>query len=112
MTDEQMDARLRAAGERWRNDNTTVVAVEEPVIEEPIQVVPGRLARRRWGLLASAAAVAAALVVGGTFLLRGTPAGPTPTGDPAALEGHVWPLTDSQGVDPTATLYVDRHGNL
>ncbi len=114
MTDEQMDARLRAAGERWRNANTTAAVVEAPMLTEPAEVVPVRSGRRRrsWGLLASAAAVAAALVVGGTFLLRDAHNGPTPSGDTAALEGHVWLMTDSHGAKSSATLYIDRDGNL
>jgi heat shock protein HslJ len=113
MTDEHMDARLRAAGERWRNENSTAAVIEPTAVADPIPVAANRPpTRRRWGLFASAAAVAAALVVGGTFLLRGTHSGPTPTGDTAALEGHVWLLTDSHGLDSTATLYIDRDGNL
>ena len=92
MTDEQMDARLAAAGERWRTDNTTVACAPAPTVAEtdPEIAPPAPAHRRRWGLLGSAAAVAAALVVGGTFLLRGSGNGPTPSGDTAALEGHVW----------------------
>lgn len=108
MTDEQMDARLRAAGARWRETNAGV-AVSEPVVAERTEAATLRRPAKKWGLLASAAVVAAALVVGGTFVLRDVHDSPAPSGDAAALEGHVW-LLDGKGA--TASLYIDRDGNL
>jgi hypothetical protein len=44
MNDEQMDDRLRAAGERWRNANT---AVAEPGQPSQIDITPSPKSNRR-----------------------------------------------------------------
>jgi heat shock protein HslJ len=68
MTDEQMHARLRDAGERWRAASTSVMETDEP---HEITVGPAsRFARRRWVTALSAAVVAAAVVLGGALALR------------------------------------------
>jgi heat shock protein HslJ len=70
MSDEQMDARLRHAGEAWRAATDT--SASAPADGEPLPLVAPAGARRRFrrtGLLASAAVVAAALVAGGAVLV-------------------------------------------
>ncbi len=116
MSDEQMDARLRAAGESWRAAHTAAsTAAIEPAPAETEVGVPHR-AGRRWGLFASAAVVAAALVVGGSLILRGSGTSPGPAIDTAALEGTVWQLTGLNGnpADPhsSALFYLDQGGHL
>ena len=111
MTDDQMDARLHAAGERWRAA-TDLVERDEPTAPSEIPTTAPRVGRRRWPLIASAAAIAAALVVGGTLFLHGSPDAPRPSGDLAGLQGHVWLLTGVPGTRSTAVLYIDRDGQL
>jgi heat shock protein HslJ len=117
MTDEQMDARLRTAGDNWRASNDTIPEARpsaRPV--ETITRTPPR-ASRRIGLFASAAAVVAAMVVGGVFLLHGT-GGKQTSNDGAsfALKGTVWRLTgygnDQQRTNSLATMYIDNDGNV
>jgi heat shock protein HslJ len=62
MTDDQMNARLRDAGERWRGANT---ATAEGDAEELLFTPTKQSHHRRWLTLASAAVIAAALVIGG-----------------------------------------------
>src|SRR6058998_115088 len=91
MTDEQMDARLQAAGSAWR---ATTDRPSTPMPSEPVRVQPPAPPRRHrhtaW--LVSAALVAAALIAGGSFLIVRT----TGTDDhrvgaeSAALKGTVW----------------------
>jgi len=116
MTDEQMDARLRAAGAAWR-----AATDEAPHTAEPLPVTPPARARRpqRTAWLASAAVVAAALVAGGAFVLGRVSGGDGHRGaatESAALQGRVWRLTgyqgDQQRTNGFATLYVGRDGHL
>src|SRR5689334_6004718 len=114
MTDEQMDARLRAAGQRWRerSDGDTVVAELPDVAEELPSLSPHR--RRTWFVAAAAAAVVA-LIAGLTFALRGEPRHGTPNAETAGLEGVVWllPATRDMGSSaPPPTLYIGRDGTL
>ena len=91
MTDEQMDARLRAAGEQWRAGNTAVAHVDtSDVVDARVDIAAAVARARRWQLLASAA-------VGrrSSRRRRDVPAArregtPAPSGDTAALQGHVW----------------------
>lgn len=115
MTDEEMDARLRAAGERWR------VAAESPGTGRaarpqdplaPIGAVPRR--RHRVGLLASAAVVVAALAAGGGYVLSGT-SDHHDAGNDTRLDGTVWRLLgydDERVVNSTASFYVGANGAL
>jgi heat shock protein HslJ len=119
MTDEQMDARLRAAGERFRAATAFDEAVPE-VAGRPHDVTgttrARRSANRRWGLIASAAAVAAALVVGGTLAVQNlTGNNATPTGTTAPLEGTVWQLLGygrERNPNSSATFYFGADGQL
>ena len=74
MTDDDLDARLRAAGERWRSAHETVATVDRTAAttSSVAETAPERKPRRHWTLLASAAVVTAAIVVGGTIVLRGS----------------------------------------
>ena len=65
MTDDQMHARLREAGERWRGANT---ATADPDGEELVFAPAKQSHHRRWLAMASAAVIAAALVIGGRRL--------------------------------------------
>jgi hypothetical protein len=68
MTDEQMDSRLQRAGAAWRSGQPTTHVLESPA--PPFDLSTVALHRRvpRLGLLVSAAAVAAALIVGTVVL--------------------------------------------
>ncbi|HEY7010294.1 MAG TPA: META domain-containing protein [Jatrophihabitantaceae bacterium] len=108
MTDELMDARLRAAGERWRAAEPTPLPPSEPaLVPHPAPVLRHRA---RWVVAVSAAVIAAALVVSGAVLLanrntNGTPiAGPLPSESHASapqpsvpLVGTLWKLTQVIG---------------
>ena len=103
MTDEHMDARLRAAGERWRADNEAAAGVDVAATvaaSETEILAPAPRRPRHWGLFASAAVVTAALVVGGALVL---PGGDHPTGNPelnnAGLVGRVWELVGYEDAD-------------
>lgn len=77
MTDQQMHDRLRAAGERWRAETEPASpdsATSEIRPEITVQLPP-RHTRWRWITAASAAVVAAALVIGGVFAFRGHDSG-------------------------------------
>lgn len=100
MTDDRMDARVKAAGARWRDDHgeAALVAVDETVTED---LTPPRPRRRRIGLWASVAAVAAVFLAGGAVTLAnlggggGPAAGRENTSAPGAarlLDG-TWTLT-------------------
>lgn len=117
-TDEQMDARLRRAGEAWRittSATTEFDSVEPSTLTPP---APATTRRHRMGLLASAAVVAAALVAGGAVLvanITGTDdRGPSATGA-APLEGTVWRLIgygNEQQPNSFATMYISNDGQL
>jgi len=118
MTDEQMDARLRNAGEAWR---ATTAPTEDISSIEPHSLttpeVP-RPRRHRTGLLASAAVVAAALVAGGSVLVANiADNGQSTSGvDSAALEGTVWGLVgwddDPPRQQPLDTVYIGDNGEF
>lgn len=125
MTDETMDARLRAAGERWRA-GTTVVA-EPPAATGPIELAPPphRPRRTRWIAAASAAVVAAALAVGGTLLLTrthgtgGQPVGLPSTHPAASLVDTDWQLVriidrdgNTPALDRASSLRIGQDGRL
>jgi heat shock protein HslJ len=106
MTDERMDARLRAAGERWRTVSDTSPGLDVAATvaaHEPEVIAPAPRRPRHWGLFASAALVAAALVVGGVLLLPGGTNSPNPrtnqNTDHSGLVGTVWELTASYAAD-------------
>jgi heat shock protein HslJ len=90
MSDEQMDARLRAAGERWRAGT----AMDEASLDEPIELQPARPSRpHRTLAMVSAAAVVVALTIGAVLFAvnRGSTSSPAAGGDPTrALEGVIW----------------------
>src|SRR4051794_12448132 len=117
MTDDEMDARLTAAGAAWRaaTDPPTFTA---PTDQPDALLSPAARPRRsghRFALLASAAVVAAALVVGGLFALRGTGDGNRSADQAVALEGTVWKLLgydDHSFPDSTSTLYIGKGGAL
>ncbi len=117
-TDEQMDARLRAAGETWRA--TAGAATDPPLAAdathdlETLDIRPRQ--RRHVGLLASAAVVAAALVIGGAFLI-GNGGGKHHQGaDAAGLEGTVWRLVAVGGrgeqTNSFSTMYIGKDGTV
>lgn len=101
MTDDKMDARLRAAGEAWRNANAGTVVVDSET--ETLDLGRPRPSHRtRWLTIASAAVVAAALVLGSALLLRTSPKQDNGLASPertAALAGQ-WTITEQ----PDATL--------
>src|SRR3954468_9368224 len=100
MNDEQMDARLQQAGESWRAATADVSVSAAPEVHPLTPSGGSRTPRRRTGLFASAAVVAAALVAGGSLLVanitrddgnRGTEM------STASLEGTVWGLVGWDG---------------
>lgn len=110
MDDQQMEGRLRAAGERFRAGNPgTDVPADVADATDVTPIVPHR--RSRYLLVAAAAAVVV-LVVGLTLALRGsTHAPPPPSVDNAGLQGNVW-LVSNDGRPSTAALYISRTGEL
>jgi heat shock protein HslJ len=91
MSDEQMDARLRSAGERWR----TGTAVAEPAAGEPIEPIPPTPSRSHRTLaMLSAAVVVAALAIGAVLFAvdRGSdaPSAGTAVDPTRPLEGVTW----------------------
>jgi heat shock protein HslJ len=120
MTDEQMDARLRSAGESWRAATTPAGAIESTEVHA-LTDTPGRTSprRRRTGLFASAAIVAAALVAGGSVVvanLNGDNGNRATDVESASLEGTVWGLVGWDGDPPRAqpvdTLYIGANGEF
>ena len=116
MTDDQMDARLRRAGEAWRAApaNTTLA---EPAVE-PMDIVVHKRVRHagRSGLLLSVAAVAAALVAGiavviTVFVNRSNAPAAT---DPAVLTNRTWHLLTVSGQPTTQdlTLRIDKNSHI
>ena len=86
MSDDLMDARLRAAGERWRAaDGTAVPPAQSPFTPRPTPVVRHRT---RWVAAVSAAVIAAALVVGGAVLLANRDTNGTPIAGPQPSQSH------------------------
>jgi heat shock protein HslJ len=119
MTDEQMDARLRNAGEAWRT--ATAPAEDITSIESHSLTTPDvpRPRRHRAGLLASAAVVAAALVAGGGVLVANITGSDNGRGadteSAAPLKGTVWRFLgfgDNLQQSSTATLYISPDGRL
>jgi heat shock protein HslJ len=116
MTDEQMDARLRSAGEAWRA--ATAPAEEITPVEPHNLTTPEtpRPHRPRTGLLISAAAVAAAVVAGSAALvshLAGN--GHHAAADTVPLEQTVWQFVgygDQLDNHSFSTLYISSDGRL
>jgi hypothetical protein len=104
MSDDLMDARLRAAGERWRAAHDTPAAEPSADGEHPdIAVGPTLSHRRRWTLVGSAAVVAAALAVGGVFMAR-TVGGSRPDTAADARIDRVTGVTWTMAGGPTLTF--------
>ncbi len=108
--DEVMDARLRAAGERWRAADATA----------PI-AAPALRRRRRWAPLLSAAALVIALITSGWLVLRPHSASPSSEHRPrpsAHLSGVVWRLTGGVAADGArrhagaSVLFTIRRGSF
>jgi heat shock protein HslJ len=133
MTDETMDARLRAAGERWRADEATAAeataaeataaeataaeatAAEATAADAEFDVLP-RIARphrtRRWAALASAAAIVAAAAVGISAVAAHHGAQPATGGDPKLrLTGHPWVLATNPGATVIFTRGTVRYSD-
>ena len=109
MTDQQIDARLRAAGERFRTETDAAETVD---ISELAATPERRHAPRRSHLvLGAAAAAVVALVVALTLALRGSTHPSPPSVDSAGLLGNVW-LVSTDGRPSTAALYISRSGVL
>jgi heat shock protein HslJ len=123
MTDEQMDARLRRAGEAWRAADSPATTLE-PTDPQPLPLAPATRRRRgirRPGLLASAAVVAAALIAGGSVLVANLGGGGAPPAENSQtnLVGTTWTLVRITGIAgqqvPVAgkpTLYIDANHRL
>jgi heat shock protein HslJ len=120
MTDEEMDARLRAAGAAWRaaeaEESQLLVPADQTPMASPPADPPRGVRSHRVALLASAAVVVAALVATGAYVFRHTgSAGQRSAADVAALRGTVWQLLgygDERQANSGATLYVDGSGKL
>jgi heat shock protein HslJ len=118
MTDEQMDARLRRAGEAWRTAATPVDEIAPTEPEELTTPSAARPRRHRTGLLASAAVVAAALVAGGSVLVANLNGGSDKRGadmEGVALQGTVWQFVgygDHLNDRSSSTLYISADGRL
>jgi heat shock protein HslJ len=118
MTDEQMDARLRRAGEAWRAAHLATAETPATLTEDihAVTAPPPRKPRHA-ALLASAAVVVAALVAGGIVLLNGVGHHRTSSSDQGiALEGTVWRLVGRGDATPRtnslATLYIGKDRRL
>jgi heat shock protein HslJ len=112
MTDDQMDARLRSAGEAWRAADPAAVATAESAVPtvaagdpHDIDLTGARRRRHRWSVLASAAAVIV-LAGGAAALVANVGSGggkhPAVESSTSDLIGTKWALvsiTDSQGRD-------------
>ncbi len=116
MTDEQMDARLRRAGETWRAAQGDTPAGEP---DEPMDITPRTRPRRfsRTGYLLTAAAVAAALAGGLAVVVTSLGGnGQQKSADVAGLEGTVWRLVSygNEQPDPksTATMVFNADGTF
>jgi heat shock protein HslJ len=85
MTDEQMDARLRAAGERWRAGAATA----EPHPDDGFELLPARTRshNRRWLAVASAAVLVAVLALAGMVVAQRTDHAPSSTNATRQLSG-------------------------
>lgn len=109
MTDEQMDARLRVAGQRWRehSDGDTLAAG----LTDAEVLVPSPRRRRTWFVAVAAAAVVA-LVAGLALALRGEPRSGVQHAAAPRMQGVVWLLQGTPGTQSTATFYIGRDGTL
>lgn len=112
MTDEQMDARLRAAGRRWRETTDgDMLTAQLPDLDE--ELPPQGPRRRRTWFVAAAAAAVVALIAGLTFALRGEPRHAPPNAETAGLQGVVWAVRPSAlASNGAATLFIGRDGTL
>jgi heat shock protein HslJ len=106
MTDEQMETRLRAAGERWRDANT---AVAEPTEPGEVEIAPSVTSsrHRNWWAIASAAVVVAALALGGVLFARNTNNDNSASKN-VALTGVTWTDPHSSG----AVVFLDDVARL
>ena len=114
MTDEQMDARLRRAGEAWRSTQGGT-RLAEPA--EPIDIATHTRTRRvaRPGLLLTAAAVAAALAGALAIVITNVGNGGNRTADVAGLENTVWRLVgydSGQRLPNSFASLVIKNGQL
>lgn len=101
MTDQKMDARLHAAGERWRAANTATADVPDET-DGALEILPApKRHSQRWISAASAAVLAVALVIGGVLIAtnRGDGHGPSTATSPeaSALTGRIWTLSGDRG---------------
>jgi heat shock protein HslJ len=117
MTDDQMDARLRRAGEMWRAAEPSAPMANGPAEDHPIAAVERPRRAHRIGLLASAAVVVAALIAGGAFVVGGFGGnGSDKTTGAAALKGTVWRLVgydhQQQQTNSLSTFYISDEGRL
>lgn len=102
-TDDQMDARLHAAGARWRA--ATPAAAGPLDAGDEADITPERPRPRRtrtWIAAASGAALVAAAVVIGVAVTRGDNGSPQPAGPPE-LAGTSWVLADPTAAPLTFT---------
>ncbi|MDT4970909.1 MAG: hypothetical protein QOG22_1052 [Pseudonocardiales bacterium] len=131
-TDDDLNARLSAAGERWRAANKTIADVDLGYLEIPaepvdVPVTPAGAAaprRRRMRVLIAAGAGVAAAVAAAVIAINLNGSSPTPhrvAGGIGAngLVGVDWRLVKVVGVPPTATalkvqarLMIDGKGQL
>lgn len=127
MIADDMDARLRQAGERWRAANATPASFDVDAVTgvpdtSRIPVVPSRAAirRPRWAWLAAAVVGAAAAAVVGLVIAGGGSNTPMPAvGNAPPLLGTTWHLTALTGANGAsvrivapASLTVDRPAAL
>ncbi|MDT4957570.1 MAG: hypothetical protein QOD31_1369, partial [Pseudonocardiales bacterium] len=131
-TDDDLNARLSAAGDRWRAANKTIADVDLGYLEIPaepvdVPVTPAGAAappRRRMRVLIAAGAGVAAAVAATVIAINLNGSSPTPhrvAGGIGAngLVGVDWRLVKVVGVPPTATalkvqarLMIDGKGQL
>lgn len=108
MTDEQMDARLRAAGERWRTANTAVAEPTEPGdVEITTSAQEHSHRRNRWAIV-SAAAVVGALVLGGILFGRSSDDNGNSASEITKLTGVTWTDPSSNG----AVVFLNRTARI
>lgn len=115
-SDQDMDARLAAAGERWRDAHTDparvdlAAATDEgfiPLQTDDPQPAPARTSRRRNWLVAAAAVLLVGGVATGLAVTRGGDDGPTPAGT-SALNGTDWILQSVKVSPDTGGAYTSE----
>jgi len=115
--DEQMDARLQAAGARWRASATAsarggaagTAAGFVPPADEPLPVITPdrRSGRRLWTSIAGGIVAAAAVAAGLVWLAGGQGAGPA---QPEEGDQHASAISIAQ-IHWRLVALVDAHGN-